>query len=118
MRLIRLVGSGLLLVGLALAVTRTTSSAAPTASAAHCTQVELGAAFSGQLRLDSFTKFACVDGWAFTWATVGTGQTQIGVTEVLQFQAIEQRWMIVSRQVDCKPDILPPLIYHQGCFSN
>lgn len=117
MRTLRLVGSALLLGALAAAVTRTTSSAA-NASEAHCTQVELAAAFDGQLQLDSFQKFGCVDGWAFTWATVGSGQSEVSVTEVLQFLPIEQRWMLVTRQFDCTPDVLPPSIYRQGCFSN
>lgn len=118
MKMLRLVSSVLLLVALGIAVTRTTSSAAPTAGQAHCTQVALGAAFAGQSTLDSIQKFGCVNDWAYTWATIGTGQTEIGVTEVLQFQPVAQRWILVSRLDDCQPSILPPLVYRQGCFSN
>lgn len=118
MRVLRLVGSVLLLVALVAAVTRTTSSAASTAPDTHCTQADLGAAFTAPLKLQSFQKFGCVDSWAFTWATIGTGQAQVGVTEVLQYLPIEQSWMIVSRALDCKPDVLPKLVYREGCFSN
>jgi hypothetical protein len=70
------------------------------------------------LALSSFQNYGCDSDWAFAWATVGSGEQAIGVTEVLQYSPTTQKWSIVSRETDCKPSILPADIYQLGCFSN
>jgi hypothetical protein len=96
---------------------RATSSPAPTAAA--CTPEALGQAFTaGAFGLRSIDAFGCEGGFAYTWATVGTGTHEIGVTEVLRFDASVQGWSLVSRLIYCKPGLLPERIYRLGCFSN
>lgn len=83
-----------------------------------CTTAALGEGFQGQLHLASIQDYGCEAQWAYVWATVGTGEQAIGVTEVLHYDATSSRWAIVSRATDCKATILPSVIFHQGCFSN
>jgi hypothetical protein len=102
--------------GLAAGVARATSSPAPVTAA--CTTEAIGQAFNGALSLDSIDAWGCEGDFAYTWATVGSGQYEIGVTEVLRFDASAQHWTLVSRLTYCHPDMLPARIYRLGCFSN
>jgi hypothetical protein len=110
--------AALVLITLVVLSFRTTSSSALAAPPVPCTTSALGRAFDGQFHLASIQNFGCEGQWAYVWATVGTGEQAIGVTEVLAYDATSGRWAIVSRSVDCKASILPDVIYHQGCFSN
>src|SRR5580692_3914415 len=110
--------AALVIVALVILSFRTTSHSASAAPPVPCTTSALGQAFQGQFHLASVQNFGCEGAWAYVWATVGTGEQAIGVTEVLAFHATSDRWSIVSRSVDCKASILPSVIYHQGCFSN
>ncbi len=118
MRISRFVIAALVLIALVVLSFRTTSSSASAAPPVPCTTSALGQAFDSQFHLASIQNFGCEGQWAYVWATVGTGEQAIGVTEVLAYDAISGRWAIVSRSVDCKASILPSVIYHQGCFSN
>jgi len=113
-----LVVAALVLLALVVLSFRTTSSSASAVPPVPCTTSALGQAFDGQFHLASIQNFGCEGEWAYLWATVGTGEQAIGVTEVLTYDAPSGRWAIVSRVVDCKASILPSVIYHQGCFSN
>ena len=97
---------------------RTTWRAVSAVPPVPCTTSALGQAFDGQFHLSSIQNFGCEDQWAYVWATVGTGEQAIGVTEVLAYHAQSGRWAFVSRVADCKASILPSVIYRQGCFSN
>jgi hypothetical protein len=110
--------TALVLIALVLLSFRTTSTSASAVSPVPCTTSSLGRAFVGQLHLTSIQNFGCEGPWAYVWATVGTGEQAIGVTEVLAYRATDSSWAIVSRAVDCKASILPSVIYRQGCFSN
>ena len=110
--------AALVLLALVVLSFRTTSSSASAVPPVPCTTSALGQAFDGQFHLASIQNFGCEGEWAYLWATVGTGEQAIGVTEVLTYDAPSGRWAIVSRVVDCKASILPSVIYHQGCFSN
>lgn len=114
----RLVLSVAVAVGLGAGVAGATSSQAPAPSAAPCTVSALGTAFTGAMSLSSMQRFGCVGGWAFTWATVGTGVMAIGVTEVLQYDATTGAWAFANRAVVCHPGVLPDEVYQLGCFSN
>jgi hypothetical protein len=118
MKTTRLIGATLLLVALVVASFHTTSSATSAPVAAPCTSDALAEAFTGQLSLTSMQRFGCEGQWAYAWATVGTGQQAIGVTQVLRFEPASARWVIVSRERDCKASILPSVVYRLGCFSN
>jgi hypothetical protein len=118
MKWTRLGVAGVLLVALVIASIHTTSSSSSTPVAAPCTTSALGEAFAGQFKLTSIQQYGCEDQWAYAWATVGTGAEAIGVTQVMHFDLATQRWVIVSRQHDCKANILPSVVYRQGCFSN
>lgn len=118
MKLFRLVVAVLVLATLVVLSFRTTSSSASSAPQIPCTATALGQAFDGQFHLSSIQNYGCEGEWAFVWATVGTGERAIGVTEVLAYNATTQLWAFASRSVDCKASILPSVIYRQGCFSN
>jgi hypothetical protein len=118
MKLWRLAVAVLVIVALVVFSVRTTSQSTSAPPPVPCTTSTLGQAFGGQLRLASIQNYGCESEWAFVWATVGTGEHAIGVTEVLAFSVTRGRWAIVSRLADCKASILPSVIYRQGCFSN
>jgi hypothetical protein len=118
MKLPRLVIAIVLLVALVVASLHTTSSSQPAQAAAPCTSSALGGAFAGHFNLTSMQKYGCEGEWAYAWATVGTGEQAIGVTQVMHFEQSSQKWVFVSRERDCKASILPSIVYRQGCFSN
>jgi len=102
--------------GLAAGDARATSSPSPVTAA--CTTEALGQAFNGALGLDSIDAWGCEGDFAYAWATVGSGEYEIGVTEVLRFDDAAQHWSLVSRLTWCHPGMLPEHIYRLGCFSN
>jgi len=118
MKTFRLVAAALVLAALVVLSFRTTSSSATVTPQVPCTTTALGQAFNGQFHLSSIQNYGCEGDWAFVWATVGTGEHAIGVTEVLTYDSTTQRWAFVSRAADCKATILPSIVYRQGCFSN
>jgi hypothetical protein len=118
MKLTRLVVALVLLVALVVASFHTTSSSRPSPVAVPCTSSALATAFSGQFKLTSIQQYGCEGEWAYAWATVGTGEHAIGVTQVMHFVQASQKWVFVSRERDCKASILPSVIYRLGCFSN
>jgi hypothetical protein len=118
MKVLRHAAAALVLVALVVLSFRTTSSSASAVPPVPCTTASLGQAFDGQFHLSSIQNYGCEGSWAFVWATVGTGEQAIGVTEVLSYSPSAQRWAIVSRATDCKASILPSVVYRQGCFSN
>ncbi len=118
MRSFRLAVAGLVVAALVVLSFRATSSSASAVPPVPCTTATLGQAFEGQFHLASIQNFGCEGPWAFVWATVGTGEEAIGVTEVLHYGSAAQRWALVSRATDCKASILPNVVYRQGCFSN
>jgi hypothetical protein len=118
MKNLRLVLCAVVIAALAVLSFRTTSSSATVTAQVPCDTTALGQGFEGQFHLSSIQNYGCEGEWAFVWATVGTGVHAIGVTEVLAFKTVTQRWSIVSRAVDCKASILPNVVYRQGCFSN
>jgi hypothetical protein len=114
----RLVVAALVIIALVVVSFRSTSTSTTAPPPVPCTTATLGRAFSGQVHLSSIQNFGCEGVWAYVWATVGTGEHAIGVTEVLNYSIPRARWSIVSRLADCKASVLPHVIYRQGCFSN
>ncbi|MHB1087430.1 MAG: hypothetical protein ACYC19_01560 [Acidimicrobiales bacterium] len=100
-------------------MSRTNAQDAAAVSATPCDATVLGAAFSsGGLALHSVSQYACESGWAYVWANIGGGPSEVSVTEVLRFNALSGVWKFAQRQDVCKPTILPREIYLMGCFSN
>jgi hypothetical protein len=118
MKLTRLIVATIILAALVVASFRTTSVTVSSPIAAPCTSSALARAFTGHFKLASIQQFGCEGEWAYAWATVGTGEEAIGVTQVMHFDLASQRWVFVSRERDCKASILPSVVYRQGCFSN
>jgi hypothetical protein len=83
-----------------------------------CTATALSAAFTGAERVTAVASYACEDGWAYLWATIGSGPTAVGVTEVLHYDRALQQWRSALRAKVCSAKIMPHYIYEQGCFSN
>jgi hypothetical protein len=117
-KLSRLVLAVLVLAALVVLSLQTTSSSVSAGAPVPCTTSSLGQAFDGQFHLASIQMYGCEGQWAYVWATVGTGEEAIGVTEVLAYNTTRARWALVSRAADCKASILPSVVYRQGCFSN
>lgn len=118
MRYLRLAASVAVLAVLVLGAGRAGPAVSQRASSSACTPHGISTAFNGHFTLQSIDNFGCAGAWAFVWATVGTGNHEIGVTEVLRFDASRQSWVMASRLRWCKPGLLPELVYRQGCFSN
>jgi hypothetical protein len=118
MKLARLIVAIVLFAALVVATLHATSRSQPAQAATPCTQSALAGAFAGHFHLTSMQKYGCEGQWAYAWATVGTGEQAIGVTQVMHFDRSSQVWAIVSRERDCKASILPSIVYRQGCFSN
>lgn len=85
---------------------------------ASCSAPALSAAFTGALRISDVASYACIGSWAYLWATVGTGEHAVGVTEVVHLNSTTNSWLVSSRLKVCLPGVMPEFIYHQGCFSN
>jgi hypothetical protein len=117
-KLSRFVIAGVVVVALAILSSRTTSSSSSPVPPVPCTTTALGHAFDGQFHLSSIQNYGCEGTWAYVWATVGTGEQAIGVTQVMSYSVTSARWSIVSRATDCKASLLPSVVYRQGCFSN
>jgi hypothetical protein len=117
-KLLRLGASAAILIALVVLSFQTSCTRAAAVPAVPCTTASLGEGFHGQFHLASIQNYGCEAQWAFVWATVGTGEQAIGVTEVLNYEATSSRWAIVSRATYCKATILPSVVYRQGCFSN
>lgn len=108
----------LVVAAMAVASGEAKSTSQPAPEVAPCTPSALSVAFTGPLTLRSLDAFGCVGTYAYAWATVGPTPHEIGVTEVLRFSSITQRWGFVSRLTYCTPGALPERIYRLGCFSN
>ncbi len=107
------------LVGLLVAAISGASQTSTTAFApSKCSVAALSAPFTGALRVSGVASFACEGGWAYLWATIGSGEHAVGVTEVLHFDSASSEWVVSSKLKVCKPDVMPQFIYRQGCFSN
>ena len=118
MRIIRPLLSLLIVAGSAVAVSRVSAHDTAPLAVAPCDATAIGAAFTDGLRLSSLTQFACESGWAYAWANIGAGPSEVSVTEVLRFNPVAGVWQFARRRDVCKPTILPSEIYLKGCFSN
>ncbi len=114
----RVVVSLAVVAGLGLGAVGARASQAATPGAAPCTAAALGAAFTGPMALASMQRLGCEGGWAFAWATVGSGQAEVGVTEVLEYDPTSSAWSFADRATVCVPGVLPDQVYRLGCFSN
>jgi hypothetical protein len=83
-----------------------------------CNADALAAAYHGADRIDSVQSFGCDAGYAYLWATIGTGVHEIGVTDVLRYDPSEQRWKNASRLHYCVDHRLPRYVEFWGCNSN
>ena len=63
-------------------------------------------------------QFGCEGRWAYVWADVAAGPNAIGVTNVMLWRAELLEWRSVDRAIVCREELLPSLVYRQGCFSN
>lgn len=118
MRIFRLVASILILVFSVVVIAKVRAQAQAPLAQVPCGVTSLGAAFTSGEALQSVSQYGCEGEWAYMWATIGTGPGEVGVTEVLHYDALSGAWRLAQRQYVCKPTILPSVIYRQGCFSN
>lgn len=118
MSLFRWIGSVLIAAALCVCVARPHETSVTAPLQTPCSVQSLSAAFTGPEFITQVAAYACEDGWAYMWATIGNGAHAIGVTEVLHFDVAEQRWKLSLRATVCSPKVLPHYIYEQGCFSN
>jgi hypothetical protein len=107
-----------LLVALGVAATRVSSTSRAFPVAAPCSADALAEPYSGPLKVQSVQSFGCVGQWAYLWATVGKGIQEIGVTEVLHYNATSLAWRNASRLTYCDHHRLPTYVEYWGCNSN
>jgi len=118
-RILRVALALLIAATLVAAATHVSATSTGSPSAAPCTSSALGGAVNGAFRVLSVQSFGCEGDFAYLWATVGTDEADaIGVTEVLAYTTVTERWALVSREKWCHPGLMPEFIYRQGCFSN
>jgi hypothetical protein len=104
-----------LAVGLGVAAARATCSTSAPALAVACTAPALSAPY---VHVDSVQGFGCEGGFGYLWMTVGRGVGEVGVTEVVRYDARAARWVNASRLYYCAEHRVPPYVYHWGCTSN
>lgn len=117
-RTIRLLLTLLIVVGSIVAVSRVRAKDVAPVAVAPCDVAALSAAFTSGQPLSSIAQFACENGWAYVWANIGSGPTEVSVTEVLHYDSVLGVWKFAQRHDVCKSTILPSEIYLKGCFSN
>ena len=112
--------AGLLVIALSLAASGASSTSSGSPAAAPCTAGALGLSMRyGALPVMSVQNYGCEGNWAFIWATIGHNIAHaIGVTEVLKFDTHRRQWILVKRAKYCHANMLPSVVYRQGCFSN
>jgi hypothetical protein len=108
----------LLLVALGVGVTKASSRSSTFPLSTPCNAPALAAPYTGPLTVRSVDSFGCVGHWAYIWATVGTGVQEIGVTEVLHYDAARGLWRNASRVKYCNHHLLPAYVQLWGCNSN
>lgn len=110
--------SALVVVALALGVSRASAQSRTFPISTPCNAAALSKPYGGPLKVDSVASFGCVGRWAYLWATVGTGVAEIGVTEVLRYNATTSAWQNASRLTYCGHHLLPRYVEFWGCNSN
>ncbi|MDE3223518.1 MAG: hypothetical protein KGL79_08795 [Acidobacteriota bacterium] len=105
-------------VGVVVAVTPVHCTRGVMPVSTPCDAGALSSAFRGPLKLVRLDNYGCQGTWAFAWATIGHGNDQVGVTEVLHFHQTTSRWGFASRAVVCVGSTLPSRINRLGCHSN
>jgi hypothetical protein len=117
--IVRWLGALLIAAALVGAAAHVSATSAPSPSAAPCTSSALSEAVHGAFTVLSVQNFGCEGRFAYLWATVGTNEADaIGVTEVLEYSTLRDRWSLVSRERWCHPGLMAEVVYRQGCFSN
>jgi hypothetical protein len=94
------------------------SSFEPTRAQCSATALRDGINHAGRDVVTKVWQFGCVGRWAYVWADVAAGPNAIGVTDVMVWRADIAEWRSVDRAVVCREELLPTLVYRQGCFSN
>lgn len=118
MKWLRTAAGAIVVAALVLVASHSSYSAKSFPVIAPCSASALASPYHGPLRVDSVQSFGCVGQWAYLWATVGTGQEEIGVTEVLHYDPATSRWANASRLRYCVHHRIPSYVQYWGCNSN
>ena len=114
----RLVGVAAVVAGLGWSSGHATATESGAPLAANCSASALTASLTNLAASHPVAAFGCDGPWAYLWATVSVGPNQIGVTELMHYDAVRATWLAASRATYCKPGALPAAIYQGACFSN
>jgi hypothetical protein len=117
-RVSRLLAALALAVVLTVAAVHARATADPAPSPAPCSAAGLARALDGTLKVTSVSAYGCESNWAYLWANVGSGASEVSVTELLRYSSSQGRWLVASRGQDCTAALLPAEIYRRACFSN
>lgn len=112
------VAAAVVVAGLGVAASAPTSASSSMPASTPCYPGSLGAAFSGALALNSIDRYGCAGEYAYVWATIGSGNQEVSVTEILRFDPSVARWRFASRERVCRTSELPGLVDAGGCHSN
>lgn len=118
MQWIRLAVAGLLVAALVSVVARSSEQASAYPAQAPCSVEALAGAFHGADAVDSVQSYGCVGSYAYLWATIGQSEEEIGVTEIVGYDANSGTWQPLSRLRYCSDHRLPAYVALMGCHSN
>lgn len=115
MKWFRLAACAVILAALIVFVTKPSSSASTFPPSVPCSAAALSAAYHD---VDSVQSYGCAGDYGYLWATVGTGPGEIGVTELLAYDATTGEWKNALRANYCEGTTLPAYIEQRACNSN
>lgn len=110
-----------ILAALGVGTANATCSTRTFPAAIPCSASALAAAYGGsgsEDQVDEVNSFGCVGNWAYLWATIGKGEGEVGVTDVLHYDDATTRWQNASRLRYCMHHLLPAYVEYWGCNSN
>jgi hypothetical protein len=108
----------LVVAGLIVVTIHASCSAQSSPVAVPCNAAAISAPYTGPFTVRSVQSFGCVGQWAYLWATVGKGEQEIGVTEVVHYEPATMSWHSASRLHYCVKHRLPSYVQYWGCNSN
>ena len=118
MRWLKIAAGLLLVVALGFAAAHASCRERVFPASLPCNARALSAPYHGPLKVVSVASFGCEGGFAYLWATVGKGEEEIGVTEVLAYDETNDVWVNASRATYCVKHRLPAYVQFWGCNSN
>ena len=105
----RVVASVVVVAALAWVASRASATVTSGPVAAPCSAASVSAHLTHLAPRGGVVAYGCEGSWAYVWATVSAGPTEVSVTELMRYS--NEGWRAVSRATFCHPDVLPSNVY-------